>query len=96
MVIEIAVITIVPGQEKDFEVAFEKARAYLAASPGCLSYQLTRCIEHPTRYVLRNEWATLADHTEVFRGSDAYQAYRDLVYPYYGAPPDVLHYHDVG
>ncbi|GAC1630889.1 MAG: antibiotic biosynthesis monooxygenase [Chloroflexota bacterium] len=95
MITEIATLTITPGREAEFETAFCAAQQYLADSPHCLSFQVLRCVEQPNRFVLRNVWDSLEGHTELFRGSPAYQEYRTLIYPLYAEPPEVLHYEDV-
>lgn len=95
MVIEIATITVAAGREAEFESAFGAAQRYIAASPQVIGYALTRCIEHPSRYILRIEWHSLEGHTEIFRGSPAYQEYRALLYPLYAGPPEVVHYTEV-
>lgn len=95
MVIELATITVAEGQETAFEAAFAVAQRYIAESPHSLAHMLTRCLEHPSRYVLRIEWDTLEGHTEAFRGSAAFQEYRALLYPLYAAPPEVVHYNQV-
>ena len=38
-----------------FEDAYKVAAASMDASPHCLGYQLSRCVEEPDRYVLRIE-----------------------------------------
>ncbi|HWE63426.1 MAG TPA: antibiotic biosynthesis monooxygenase [Chloroflexota bacterium] len=95
MIIEIATITVTEGREAEFEEAFANAQRYIAGSPHALRYQLTRCIELPSRYVLRIEWDSLEGHTEAFRGSPEYQEYRALLYPLYAMPPEVVHYNEV-
>ena len=55
MVIEIIRYNITAGQESAFEAAYAKAGCYLEESSHCLGYQLTRCVEEPTRYILRIE-----------------------------------------
>ena len=95
MVIELATITVIEGQEAAFEAAFAIAQRYIAESPHSLSHTLTRGIEHTSRYVLRIEWDSLEGHTEAFRGSAAFQEYRALLYPLYASPPEVLHYREV-
>jgi heme-degrading monooxygenase HmoA len=92
MIVEIATITIFEGREEEFEAAFRVARKYIADSPHSLTHQLTRCIEHPSRYILRIEWDSLEGHTVGFRGSPVFQDYRALLYPLYAAPPEVVHY----
>ncbi|MDB5075753.1 MAG: antibiotic biosynthesis monooxygenase [Chloroflexi bacterium] len=95
MIIEIATINVQEGREGEFEAAFAKAQRYIAESPHSLNYQLTRCVEHPSRYVLRIEWDSLEGHTMAFRGSDAYQEYRALLYPLYASAPEVVHYNAI-
>lgn len=92
MVIELATVTVAAGQQQEFGDAFGIAQQHLSRAPGCRSYQLLRCLEQPDRYVLQIEWDTLKSHTEVFRNSSAYQAFRELIYPFYIATPEVLHY----
>ncbi len=91
MVLEQAVISVVPGREADFEQAFATAKTVIAASPGCLALRLSRGIESPSTYVLHVEWERLEDHTEVFRGSEAFTQWRGQVGPFFASPPDVQH-----
>ena len=42
--------------------------------------------------MLENEWRTLADHTEGFRGSPRYDEWRDLLHHFYEPFPEVEHY----
>lgn len=92
MVLEHAVLDVRPGEEGDFEPTFERATAIISASPGFRSLRLSRCVEQPNRYLLLVEWETLADHTEGFRGSPAYQEWRALLHHFYDPFPVVEHY----
>ena len=82
MVLEHALLPVLPGREPDFEAAFAEARALIAASPGFRRLSLSRCIERPGTYLLLVEWERLEDHTEGFRGSAAYQRWRDLLHAF--------------
>jgi len=95
MVLEQAVISVQPGREGEFESVFATAKSVITASPGCLSLRLSRGVESPSTYVLHVEWERLEDHTEVFRGSDAFGEWRGLVGPFFAAPPDVSHFAQV-
>jgi len=95
MIVEIATIQVTAGKEESFIDAFRQAQRYLAASQHCLRYQLTRCIEEPGRFVLRIEWDSVEGHMEKFRGSPDYQDFRNLLYPNYASPPEILHYDEV-
>lgn len=95
MVVELALISIRPGREADFEAAFAIGAKIFAASRGYLSHELTRSIETPNRYALAIRWATLEDHTIGFRGSPAFPAWRAQVSPYFESAPIVEHYRPI-
>jgi len=95
VILEHAPLSVIPGQEAEFERAFERARTIIAASPGFGSLRLARCLERPNRYLLLVEWHSLEDHTVGFRGSPAYQEWRDLLHHFYDPFPTVEHYEDI-
>jgi heme-degrading monooxygenase HmoA len=92
MVIEHAILDVIPGLEARFEAAFGQARSIIAASPGFRSLSLSRGIEQANRYLLRVEWDRLEDHTHGFRGSPAYEEWRRLLHHFYDPFPSVEHY----
>jgi len=95
MVLEHAVLEVVPGREASFEEAFATAKGIIATASGFRSLSLSRCVEHGNRYLLQVEWETLEDHTEGFRGSGAYQEWRRLLHHHYDPFPVVEHYEAV-
>lgn len=94
MILEVAMLDVIPGQEQAFELAFARAQRIIASIPGYLSHRLKRCVESPHRYLLLVEWETLEDHTIGFRGSTQYQQWRDLLHHFYNPFPQVEHYRD--
>lgn len=92
MILEHAVLEVVPGQEASFEVAFGEAQHLIAGMPGFLGLSVSRCVERPSRYLLLVRWARLEDHTEGFRGSEPYERWRELLHRFYEPFPDVDHY----
>lgn len=92
MVLEHAVLDVRPGREAEFEAAFAEAKAVIAAAPGFVGLRLERRLEAPGRYLLLVEWRTLEDHTEGFRGSDAYQEWRRMLHHFYDPFPTVEHF----
>ena len=52
MVLELAILDVIPGSEGEFEQAFSDARGIIAAMPGFLSLELQKCIERENRYAL--------------------------------------------
>lgn len=92
MILEVALLDVIPTQEKDFEAAFTKASPIIASIPGYISHQLQRCIEKQNRYILLVKWEKLEDHTVGFRGSEPYQEWKKLLHHFYDPFPTVEHY----
>lgn len=92
MILEIATLTIRPGQEAEYAAAIAKARPLIAASPGFVSIEARRCIERTNQFVLLIQWERLEDHTEGFRKSSRFEEWRALLGPFYGGPAVVEHY----
>ena len=92
MILEAAVFTITPAQTREFEAAFTEARRIISAMPGFISHQLQRCLETEGRYLLLVQWQTVEHHTRGFRESPQFLRWRELLGPYFAAPPSVEHY----
>src|SRR6188474_3803402 len=92
MILETAILDVIPNQERDFEAAFAKASPIIASMPGYISHQLQRCIEKQNRYILLVNWETLEDHTVGFRSSEGYQEWRKRLHHFYDPFPTVEHY----
>jgi heme-degrading monooxygenase HmoA len=95
MILEVAILDVIPNQEPDFESAFAKASGIIAGMPGYISHQLQRCVEKSNRYILLVNWETLEAHTVGFRGSAEYQEWRKLLHHFYDPFPTVEHYESV-
>jgi quinol monooxygenase YgiN len=72
--------------------AYAEAEKALTDSPHCLGYQLSRCVEDPTSYVLRIEWDSLEGHLEGFRKSAQFRTFLQHVQPYVGDIQEMRHY----
>jgi heme-degrading monooxygenase HmoA len=95
MVLEVAILNVIPGLEDDFIKAFSKAQNIISKMAGYLSHQLKRCIENKSQFILLVEWEKLTDHTEGFRGSKEYQEWKGLLHHFYSPFPTVEHYEEV-
>lgn len=95
MILELAILNVRPGQGAAFEEAFAQAQSILAASPGCASHQLQRCLEDENKYVLLVQWKRLEDHTIGFRQSPEYQRWKALLHHFYDPFPTVEHFEGV-
>lgn len=92
MILEVAVLNVRPGQPAAFEAAMSEARPLIAATPGFQRIEVRPCVETPDRYLLLVWWDTLEAHTEGFRQSERYQAWRALLHHFYDPFPLVEHY----
>jgi heme-degrading monooxygenase HmoA len=96
MILEVAILDVIPGRELDFERSFSEAQRIISSMPGYSSHELKRSIEKPTRYILLVNWESLEDHTVGFRSSPQYQEWKALLHHYYDPFPEVEHYADIG
>jgi heme-degrading monooxygenase HmoA len=93
MILEIADIRIQPGRQAEFDAAITKGvTEVIAKAKGFNRFTIQKGMESPERYVLMIYWDTLENHTVDFRQSPAFLAWRDIVGPYFAAPPNVEHF----
>ena len=95
MILEVAILNVIPGREAEFEDAFRQAQRIILSMKGYRSHELRGCIEAPNRYILLVNWNTLEDHTVGFRGSAGYQDWKRLLHHFYDPFPVVEHYKTV-
>lgn len=92
MILERALFTVKPGSEQDFEAAIEQAKEVIAQAEGFQSFRLQRGIERSSTYLLLIEWGSVEHHMQGFRESERFVRWRELIGPYFAAPPEVEHY----
>ena len=95
MVLEVALIDVLPGQEDAFATAYRLGHPILAGTPGCRSVRMTRGVESPSRFVLLVEWDSVEAHEKNFRGTERFTRWRALIGGHFAKPPLVEHYVDV-
>ena len=95
MVLEVALIDVLPGSEDDFPAAYAKAHDILVATDGCLKVRMTRGVETPNRFVLLVEWESVDAHLDNFRATERFTAWRGLIGPYFDGAPRVEHFVDL-
>ncbi|MEO7122725.1 MAG: antibiotic biosynthesis monooxygenase [Lacisediminihabitans sp.] len=92
MILEHAILPVRPGAEEEFEQAFASARALISQQPGFRNLSLSRSIESPNLYLLLVEWDSVKAHTEGFRTSLTYDAWKRLLHHFYEPFPVVEHF----
>jgi heme-degrading monooxygenase HmoA len=92
MILEVAILDVIPGREPQFEENFRIATHIISSMEGYAGHQLQRCIEQPNRYILLVNWQTLEDHIIGFRESAEYRQWKKLLHEFYDPFPLVQHY----
>lgn len=93
MIVELADIRILAGQQAAFDEAIERGvRTVIAKAQGFQRFSVHRGIESPERYLLQIVWNTLENHTVDFRESPAFAEWRAIVSPFFASPPVVEHF----
>jgi len=92
MILEHAIFPVKPGQAKEFETAWAKARAIITAAKGCKSVEMRQGVENPDTFMLLVEWETLEDHMQGFRQSPAIKEFGALLAPFFAGAPSMDHY----
>jgi quinol monooxygenase YgiN len=80
----------------EFERAYGLASQPLLDSPHCLAYELLRCTDEPTCYVLRIEWDSAEGHLQGFRRSTEFPAFFRHIQPFVSNIEEMRHYEPVG
>ncbi|GIP27178.1 hypothetical protein J23TS9_23080 [Paenibacillus sp. J23TS9] len=92
MILEVAILQVIPGEEQNFEKSFAQASAIISGMKGYIQHELHKCMEEANKYILLVKWETLTDHTVGFRESPEYQEWKALLHHYYDPFPTVEHY----
>lgn len=92
MILEVAILNVIPNLTTEFEAAFAKAEKIIGSMTGYISHQLQKCIEDPSKYILLVNWTDLEAHTVGFRGSVEYQEWKALLHHFYDPFPTVEHF----
>ena len=95
MIVELAILNVKKGLQKQFEKDFAFAGQYISSINGYIEHTLQRCIEQENKYILLVKWEKLEDHTNGFRQSEVYLKWRDLLHHFYEPFPLVEHFEKV-
>ncbi len=95
MVLEAFILNVKEGTGPEFEEAMRQAAHLIASTPGYISHEIYRCLETPGRYIFLAKWETLEAHTVGFRGSPAFQEWKQLTHHFYDPFPTVQHFEPV-
>lgn len=92
MIVEYIRYEIAEERAPAFEAAYAQGAAALDASPQCLAYELTRCVEAPASYILRIEWDSIEGHMQGFRRGPEFPGFFAAIRPFVGDIAEMRHY----
>lgn len=92
MVIEYIRYRIAEEQTAEFERAYARAAESLRASPVCLGFELSRCVEEPASYILRIHWTSVDEHLQGFRKSAQFPPFLQEIRTYVPNIEEMRHY----
>ena len=92
MILELALLFVKKGEEKQFEKDFEIASQFISSIQGYSGHSLRKCIKQENKYILLVDWEKLEDHTIGFRQSEQYLEWKNLLHHYYDPFPIVEHF----
>jgi heme-degrading monooxygenase HmoA len=59
MILEVAILNIVPNQTKVFEVAFDESQKIISSKEGYIGHELQMCLENENQHILLVRWESL-------------------------------------
>jgi heme-degrading monooxygenase HmoA len=92
MILEVAILNVIPEKTTEFEVNFKAAQKLISSVKGYKGHQLQKCLEVSSRYILLVKWEKLEDHLTGFRKSQDYMEWKRLLHHFYSPFPIVEHY----
>jgi heme-degrading monooxygenase HmoA len=92
MVLEVVKLTVIEGQQENFERDYKIAAQYISASKGYIKHSIHKSLEVSNEYIQFVEWENLEDHTVTFFESELFQEWAKLLHHYYDPMPTVEHY----
>lgn len=92
MIVEYIRYRIDGADAAEFEAAYARAAASLAAAPECADYELSRCVDEPEWYVLRITWTSADAHMKEFRSGEHFPAFFAEIKPYVKRIEEMRHY----
>jgi len=80
----------------DLIAAYKVAGESLRASPECLGFDLTRCEEAPSSFILRIRWTSTTDHLQKFRKGPHFPSFFAAIKAFVDEIAEMRHYELTG
>ena len=92
MVVEYIRYSLTQHSADELVAAYREAAEHLRAAPECLGYELTRCEEEPSSFILRIQWTSTAEHLDRFRKGANFPPFLAAIRDFIGEIAEMRHY----
>ena len=96
MVVEYIRYALTSHSGEELVEAYREAARHLEAAPEALGWELARCTEDPTQFILRIEWDSAEGHLEGFRKGAHFPPFLAAIRPFIGEIAEMRHYQPTG
>ncbi len=77
---------------EELEPAYQRAAKWLDASTHCVGYELSRCTEDNSKFILQIHWDSHEGHLKGFRSSEEFRNFYFEVQPFIPFIEEMRHY----
>lgn len=92
MIIEYIRYDIPESRAEEFLAAYRAAATELRSSTHCLAYEVSRCTEEQTSFMVRIEWDSIDGHLKGFRKESGFPSFFSKVKPFFEQIREMRHY----
>ena len=92
MIVEYVRYDIPEPRAEEFLAAYRAAAEHLRSSTHCLAYEVSRCSEDQTSFVVRIEWDSIEGHLQGFRKEASFPSFFARVKPFFEQIAEMRHY----
>ncbi len=92
MIVEYIRYALTEHDGDELVAAYQRAQEELRASPNALAWELSRCADDPSAYVLRIEWDSADGHMSGFRKGPQFTGFLAAIRPFIGEIAEMRHY----
>ena len=75
---------------------YRAAQAQLDAAPEARAWELSRCVDDPSQFILRIEWDSAEAHLQGFRKGRHFPPFLAAIRPFVGEIAEMRHYEPTG
>jgi heme-degrading monooxygenase HmoA len=92
MVVEYIRYALTAHSGEELIEGYRRAQRQLEAAPEARAWELARCTDDPTQFILRIEWKSADGHLQGFRKGAQFPPFLAAIRPFIGEIAEMRHY----